>query len=176
MHEQIHTNKADITTLQSHVHSVEEDFTVTSSSATNPAKINIVSEIGQQADGQSLLEFVVDRSNNGYDHKASLEMTEHGNLRVMHNRFFSTNPTITEVARFTKNQCLLLGGGKSSSTIDSYDNNTWAPKGFAMIGGKMRLYNADNESEFLMLKNVSTTVPSSAHWVYKDSNGFLKIS
>ena len=81
-----------------------------------------------------------------------------------------------EPIRFCKRGSVILSGGKSSSVVDSYDNGNWAPAGYTQIGGVMKLYNADNEDHFLYLKNVSTTVPSSAHWVYKDSNGFLKIS
>ena len=155
--------------------SVQENFTVTAASS-NPAKINIISEIGLQADSQSQLEFVVDRSNNGYDHKTTLEMTEHGNFRVLHNKFFSTNPVITEVARFTKNQCLLIpGSNQVQSSINSYDNSTWAPAGISILDGELRLYNSSSSTNLLLLKNLPTSAPSDPDYVWNDG-GTLKIS
>ena len=202
-HELVYTNQANINNKQDALtfSSVEDNHVsnpVTSANIKDYVDNKFVGEVTIQATGQDtaglkilshadaaddkvVLTLERDSSNPsvyGHDHALDFSMSQHGSCRFIH-RLFPNLPSSTltyELMRWTKFGCIMIGGQVSSSIYDSNQSQSVSKPGLNVLQGTIKHTGLGSDGCRMILNNLPTSEPTENNRVWRDSNGFLKIS
>jgi hypothetical protein len=117
-------------------------------------------------------------STGGHDHKCDFEMTQHGSLRLRHT-LFQNVPSSTlqyELMRWQKFGSILVPGGATSSVVDANQSGNATEPGLHILQGTLQHSGLSGVAK-VILKNLPTSAAGlDSNQVYRDSNGFLRIT